>query len=115
MVKNLPANGGDTRNSGLITGLGRSPGEGNGNPFSVLAWKFHGHKSLIGYILWGYKELDTTEQLSKYANTHRHSLRRYRENINSYKTDVLFAKYFGESFQIISICQIYHNKAFLIP
>ena len=30
MVKNMPANAGDT---GLISGLGRSPGEGNGNPF----------------------------------------------------------------------------------
>ena len=29
MVKNLPANAGD---SGSIPGLGRSPGEGNGNP-----------------------------------------------------------------------------------
>ena len=29
MVKNLPANPGDT---GSIPGLGRSPGEGNGNP-----------------------------------------------------------------------------------
>ena len=29
MVKNLPANAGDT---GSIPGLGRSPGEGNGNP-----------------------------------------------------------------------------------
>ena len=28
-VKNLPANAGDV---GLIPGLGRSPGEGNGNP-----------------------------------------------------------------------------------
>ena len=32
MVKNLPANAGDTRDVGLILGLGRSPGEGNGNP-----------------------------------------------------------------------------------
>ena len=32
MVKNLPANAGDARNSGSIPGLGRSPGEGNGNP-----------------------------------------------------------------------------------
>ena len=32
MVKNLPANAGDTRDAGLIPGLGRSPGEGNGNP-----------------------------------------------------------------------------------
>ena len=30
--KNSPANAGDTRNSGLISGSGRSPGEGNGNP-----------------------------------------------------------------------------------
>ena len=29
MVKNLPANAGDM---GLIPGLGKSPGEGNGNP-----------------------------------------------------------------------------------
>ena len=32
MVKNLPANVGDIRDSGLIPGLGRSPGAGNGNP-----------------------------------------------------------------------------------
>ena len=31
MVKNLPANGGDTGNMGLIPGLGRSPGKGNDN------------------------------------------------------------------------------------
>ena len=29
MIKNLPANAGDT---GSVPGLGRSPGEGNGNP-----------------------------------------------------------------------------------
>ena len=32
VVKNLPANGGDARDTGLIHELGRSPGEGNGNP-----------------------------------------------------------------------------------
>ena len=32
MVKNLPANAGDVRNTGLIPGSGRSPGVGNGNP-----------------------------------------------------------------------------------
>ena len=32
MVKNPPANAGDTRDVGLIPGLGRSPGRGNGNP-----------------------------------------------------------------------------------
>ena len=33
MVKNLPANAGDIRDAGLIPGLGRYPGEGDGNPF----------------------------------------------------------------------------------
>ena len=33
MIKNLPAKAGDVRDSGLIPGLGRSSGEGNGNPF----------------------------------------------------------------------------------
>ena len=32
MVKNPPANAGDTRDTGLIPGSGRSPGEGNGAP-----------------------------------------------------------------------------------
>ena len=33
VVKNLLANAGDLRNTGLIPGLGRYPGEGHGNPF----------------------------------------------------------------------------------
>ena len=33
MVKNPPASAGDVRDSGLIPGSGRSPGEVNGNPF----------------------------------------------------------------------------------
>ena len=33
--KNSPANAGD---KGLILGLGRSPREGNGAHFSILAW-----------------------------------------------------------------------------
>ena len=32
MVKNLSANAGDIRDVGLIPGLGRYPGDGNGNP-----------------------------------------------------------------------------------
>ena len=39
MVKNLPANAGDIRDPGSIPGLGGSPGGGNGNPLSVLAWR----------------------------------------------------------------------------
>ena len=32
LVKNLPANAGDSGDMHLIPGLGRSPGGGNGNP-----------------------------------------------------------------------------------
>ena len=39
MVKNPPANAGDKRDTDLIPGLGRSPGEGNGNHSSILAWR----------------------------------------------------------------------------
>ena len=36
VIKNSPANAGD---AGLISGLGRSPGERNGNPLQYRAWK----------------------------------------------------------------------------
>ena len=39
VVKNLPANAGDTGDVGLIPGPGRSPRAGNGNHSSVLAWR----------------------------------------------------------------------------
>ena len=39
VIKNPPANAGDVGNTGLIPGLGRSPGGGDGNPlqYSCLA------------------------------------------------------------------------------
>ena len=64
VVKNLTASAGDLRDVGLIPGLGRSPGEGNGNPlqYSCLensmdrgAWRAIVHE--------GHKELDMTKLL----------------------------------------------------
>ena len=52
VVKNPPANAGDT---GLIPEPGRSPREGNGNPFQVLPGKFHRQSSLVGYSPWSCK------------------------------------------------------------
>ena len=64
VVKNSPAKAGDIRDVGLIPGLGRFPGEGNGNPLQVfLPGKSHGQRSLVGYSPWGRKESDTTERL----------------------------------------------------
>ena len=40
VVKNMPANAGDVRDTGSIPGLRRSPGGGHGSPTPViLAWR----------------------------------------------------------------------------
>ena len=31
---------------------------------SILAWKIHGQRSLVGYSLWGHNELDMAERLN---------------------------------------------------
>ena len=50
---------------GLISGLGRFPGEGNGYPLQVfLPGNFHAQRSLVGYSTWHWKKSDTTEGLS---------------------------------------------------
>ena len=52
---------------GLIPGLKRSPGEGNGNPLQYslfLPGEFHGQRSLAGYSPWGHRESNVTEQLT---------------------------------------------------
>ena len=74
MVKNPPVSAGDM---GLIPGLGRSPGEGNGNPLQYsfffpsvfLPGKSHGQRSLVGYSPWDHKRIGhniaTTQQQSR--------------------------------------------------
>ena len=39
VVKNLPDNAGDEREVSSVPGWGKSPGGGNGNHSSILAWK----------------------------------------------------------------------------
>ena len=57
--KQTACNAGDL---GLIPGLGRSSGKGNGKPTpAVLPGEFHGQKSLVSYSPGGRKESDTTE------------------------------------------------------
>ena len=60
VVKNLPAKAGDVRGLGSILGLGRSRGEGHGNPLQ-LPGASHGQRSLAGYSSWGRRESDKTE------------------------------------------------------
>ena len=56
-----------TGDLGSIPGLGRSPGEGNGNPLQYTCLENpHGQRSLAGYSSWGCNELDTTKWLRTY-------------------------------------------------
>ena len=54
--KKSTCNAGDI---GLIPGLERYSGEGNGNPlqYSCLGKKYHGQRSLMGYGPWGLKRI----------------------------------------------------------
>ena len=54
MVKNLPANAGDIRDTGLISGSGRSPGGGHDNSFqySCLEKEAPGGLQSIGSQGW---------------------------------------------------------------
>ena len=50
MVKNPPANAGDIRVVGSISGSGRSPGGSHGNPLQYSCLENpHGQRSLAGY------------------------------------------------------------------
>ena len=61
MVKNSPANAGDTD---LIFGLGRFLGEGNYNSLQYSCLENSMDKrSLAGHRPWGHEEPDTTEKL----------------------------------------------------
>ena len=61
MVKNLPSNAGDRRDTGSIPGLGRSPGEGNDNPLQCSCLKNPMDRETWWASPWGCRELDMTE------------------------------------------------------
>ena len=56
---------------GSIPRLGRSSGEGNGNPIQYSCLR-HGQRSLAGCSPQGHKELDMTEQLHYFHLAHVH-------------------------------------------
>ena len=62
MVKHLPANAGDAGDAGLISGSGRAPGAGNGNPLQYACLE---NSMDIGewrvIVHGGHKESDMTD------------------------------------------------------
>ena len=75
MVKNLPADAGNTRDVGLIPGLGRSSGGGNGHPlqYSCLEYSMDGG-AWRATVHGGHKELDTIE-VTEHPLLHTHTYR----------------------------------------
>jgi len=65
VVKNLPANvnAGDVRDTASIPGLGRSPGEGNGNPFQYSCLENPMDRGAWQAIVHGVAGSDMTEMI----------------------------------------------------
>ena len=69
MVKNLPANAGDTGNAVSIPGSGRSLEKEMATHSSILAWRIPWTEELGGLQSTGRKESDTTERLHTHTPT----------------------------------------------
>ena len=81
VVKNLPANAGDSTDMGSTPGSGRFPGVGKATCSSILAQKIPWTEESGGlYSPWGLKQLDTTG--------HTHTLKLY----NVYRSENLAIK-----------------------
>ena len=61
VVKNLPANVGDVRDPSSISGLGRSPGRGHGNPLQYSCQENPMDRGAWWVTVHGVAELDMTE------------------------------------------------------
>ena len=69
MVKNLPVNAGDSKDSGLIPGSGKSPGIGNGNLLQYSCLENSMDRGVWWATVHGVTELDTTERLITHTHT----------------------------------------------
>ena len=67
MVKNPPANAGDSRDMDSTPGSGRSPGVENGNSLQYSHLEISMDRGV--YCPWGHKESDLTEHTHTHGKT----------------------------------------------
>ena len=78
VVKNLPANAGDTRDTCLIPVSGRSPGVGSGYPLQYSCLK--SSMTEKPGRLWGHKESNATKHTHILAKSLYHYMYMYIDN-----------------------------------
>ena len=103
-LKNLPA----MRETWSDPWVGNIPREKEmATHSSILAWRIHGQWNLAGYSPWGYKELDTAEQLTL-TDCNKVSQTRWLKT----SRNVLFCKYTGWKSKIhvsAELCSIWDS------
>ena len=68
LVKNLPANAGESKRHGFDPWVGKIPQRRKWQPTPVfLPGKSYGQRSLVGYSPQGHKELETADQLNMHT------------------------------------------------
>ena len=108
MIKNLPANVGDTGEAGSIPGSGRSPGGGDGNPlqYSCLgnpmdrgAWQAIGRG--------GHKESDTTERHHCHLHLWQEGLRSDDSCCIRYQQGKVYSFLLSHSWDTCLLCSVF--------
>ena len=101
MVKKLPANKRRHKRCSLIPGLGRSPGGGHGNHSSILAWRTHWQRSLVGYSHRVAKNQTRLKQLS--THTHKVIVTRLLPHNVTISPFVFNNDFVGRHFEVMQI------------
>ena len=85
MVKNPPANAGDTRDLGLIPGLGRSPGGGHGNPLQYSCLENPMDRGAWRATVHGVAESQTRLSDTVCSHTHTHMRVSLMKSLKDYR------------------------------
>ena len=80
VIHNMSADAGDIRHVSSIPRSGRSSEGGHGNPLQYSCLEnTHGQRGLVGYSLWGCKELNTNEWPRTHSPSSFNSLKLFQQ------------------------------------